>query len=137
MSFREKTAWISILSMLAIYGYYFWSVIHAAPQAAGAQPAGLLEAIVALVVVQAVLTGAAAIVSPRDAKSPPDERDELIELRSARLAYGALATSMAVVCFMGAFNPPLVFNTDALVLILVAAEVLRSACRIIQYRRGA
>ena len=135
MSFREKTAWISMLSMAAIYGYYFWTVIHAGKHAGGF--GGLLETIVALAIVQVVLTIAVAIYSPKDAKAPRDERDRLIELRSMRMAYSALATAVALACFFAAFDPPILFNTNALLFILVTTEILRSACQVIQYRRGA
>ena len=137
MSFREKSAWISMLSMLAIYGFYFWSVIHAGPQAGGFHFGGLLETIIALVVVQIVLTVAAAIFTPKEAKAPRDEREKLIELRAMRVAYSGLATSVALACFFGAFDPPILFNTNALLFILVTAEILRSACQIVQYRRSA
>ncbi len=137
MSFREKSAWISMLSMLAIYGFYFWSVIHAGPQPGGFHFGGLLETIIALVIVQTVLTIGVAIFKPADAKAPRDERDKLIELRAMRVAYSGLATSVALACFFGAFDPPIVFNTNSLLFILVTAEILRSACQIVQYRRGA
>jgi hypothetical protein len=137
MSFREKSAWISMLSMSGIYGFYFWSVIHAGPQAGGFHFGGLLATVIALVVVQVVLTVAVAIFTPREAKAPRDERDKLIELRAMRVAYAGLATSVALACFFGAFNPPIVFNTNSLLFILVTAEIMRSACQIIQYRRGA
>lgn len=137
MSFREKSAWISLLSMAGIYGFYFWSVIHARPQASGFHFGALLGTIIALVVVQIVLTIAVAIFAPTEAKAPRDERDKLIELRAMRVAYAALATSIAFACFFGAFNPPIVFNTNALLFILVAAEIMRSGWQIVQYRRGA
>ena len=54
-----------------------------------------------------------------------------------RVAYAGLATSVALACFFGAFDPPIVFNTNSLLFILVTAEIMRSACQIIQYRRGA
>ena len=136
MSFREKSAWISLVSMLAIYGFYFWSVIHAGPQHGSFQFGGLLMTIVALVIVQTVLTVAVAVYRPADAKAPCDERDKLIQLRAMRVAYSGLATSVAFACFFGALDPPIVFNTNALLFILVAAELLRNACQIIQYRRG-
>jgi hypothetical protein len=138
MSFREKSAWISLVSMSGIYGLYFWSVIragHAGAQAGGF--GGLLGTIIALVVVQVVLTVAVAIFTPNEAQAPRDERDKLIELRAMRVAYAGLATSVALACFFGAFNPPIIFNTNSLLFILVTAELLRSACQIIQYRRGA
>jgi len=137
MPFREKSAWISLLSMSGIYGYYFWSVMHAGPQPGGFHFGGLLETIIALVVVQVVLTIAAAIVTPKEAKAPRDEREKLIDLKATRIAYSGLATSVALACFFGAFDPPIVFNTNALLFVLVTAEVLRSSCQVIQYRRSA
>jgi fatty acid desaturase len=137
MSFREKSAWISVLSMSVIYGFYFWSVMHTGPQAGGFRFGGLLQTIIALVFVQIVLTVAVAIFSPKEAKAPRDERDKLIELRSMRVAYAGLATGIAFACFFGAFNPPILFGTNALLFILVIAEIMRSACQIVQYRRGA
>jgi len=137
MSFREKSAWISVISMSVIYGFYFWSVLRSGPHDGGFRFGGLLATIIALVVVQVLLTIAAAIFSPREAKAPRDERDKLIELRSMRVAYAGLATGIAFACFFGAFNPPILFGTNALLFILVTAEIMRSGCQIIQYRRGA
>ncbi len=68
---------------------------------------------------------------------PRDERDRLIELRSMRVAYSGLATSVAVACMFGALDPPIVFNANSLLFLLVTSEVLRRACEIIQYRKGA
>jgi fatty acid desaturase len=137
MSFREKSAWISLLSISGIYGFYFWSVIHAGRQPGRSHFGGLLETIILLVVVQVALTVAVAIFNPSEAKVPRDERDKLIELRAMRVAYAGLATSVALACFFGAFNPPILFNTNSLLFILVTTEIMRSACQIIQYRRGA
>jgi uncharacterized membrane protein YfcA len=137
MSFREKSAWISVVSMAVIYGFYFWSVLHAGRKAGGFGFGGLLETIIALVFVQVVLTVAVAIFSPREAKAPRDERDKLIELRAMRFAYAGLATGIACACFFGALDPPILFGTNSLLFILVTAEIMRSACQIVQYRRGA
>ena len=137
MSFREKSAWISLLSMSGIYALYFLSLSHPEPPTAGPRFGGLLGTIIALVVVQTVLTIAAAIFSPKEAKAPLDERERLIDLRATRFAYAALASSVACACFFGGFNPPIVFSANALLFILVLTEILRSGCRIVQYRRGA
>jgi hypothetical protein len=135
MSFREKTAWISALSMSGIYGFYFWSVIYS-KQHAGGFHFGLLEAIIALVALQVAMTITVATLAPREAKAPCDERDKLINLRAMRVAYSGLATGVAVACFFGTFDPPILFNTNALLFVLVTAELLRVVCQIIQYRRG-
>ena len=137
MSFREKTAWISLVSMSGIYAVYFWSVVRAGHHRGAFHYGGLLTTIIALVLVQVALTVAAAIFAPGEAKAPRDERDRLIDLRAARFAYAGLATAVALACFFGAFTPPIVFDTNALLFILVTAEVMRAACQVIQYRRGA
>jgi hypothetical protein len=136
MSFREKSAWISLLSVLGIYGYYFWSLVRSGSHVGGTGFGGLLGTIIALVVVQTALTVAVAIYKPADAKAPRDERDRLIDLRATRCAYAGLATSVAFAVFFAAFNPPIVFNANALLFILVVSEALRNAGQIVQYRRG-
>ena len=80
MSYREKSAWISLLSISGIYAFYFWSVLHSGARAGGVHVSGLLETIIALAVVQTVLTIGVAISAPREAKAPRDERDRLIDL---------------------------------------------------------
>lgn len=137
MSFREKTAWISVISMAGIYGYYFWTVFQHGQHHGRFLMGSLLWTVIAVVVLQTVLTVAVAIYSPKEAKAPCDERDKLIELRSMRVAYAGLATSVAMACFFGAMSPPIIFNTNSLLFILVTTEIMRSGCQIIQYRRGA
>ena len=135
MSFREKTAWISLVSMGGIYAIYFWPVFRSRNLVAAG--GGLLETVIALTVVQVALTTAVAIFSPKEAKAPRDEREKLIDLRATRFAYGVLAGCVACACFFGGFNPPVIFNTNTLLFVLVAAEMLRSGCQVVQYRRGA
>jgi hypothetical protein len=136
MSFREKSAWISLLSMAIIYGLYFGSVVHAGPRA-GFHFGSLLATVITLIVVQVVLHIVVAIAAPKEAKATRDEREKLIDLKATRIAYSGLATAIVCACFFGALDPPIVFNTNALLFVLVTAELMRSGCQIIQYRRGA
>jgi hypothetical protein len=135
MSFREKTAWISLISMAGIYGSYFWSVIRSGRHNE-AHVGGLLGTVIALVVVQVVLITAVAIFDPKDANAPSDEREKLIELKSTSVAYGGLATGIASAVFFAAFTPPIIFGANSLLFILVVTEIMRSSCQIIQYRRS-
>jgi hypothetical protein len=93
--------------------------------------------VIALIVVQIVLHVVVAIAAPKEAKAPRDEREKLIELKATRIAYSGLATSIAFARFFGALDPPIVFNTNALLFILMTSELLRTSCQIIQYRRSA
>lgn len=136
MPFREKTAWISLVSMSVIYGVYFWSLIRSGRHA-DTNVGGLLGTIIALVIVQVVLTVAVAIFAPKEANAPADERERLIQLKATRVAYSGLATGIAFAIFFAAFTPPIIFGANSLLLILVVCEIMRSGCQIIQYRRGA
>ncbi len=136
MSFREKCAWISLLSMSGIYGLYFWSVLRSGRWSDGSRFGGLLATVVTLVIVQVVLTVAVAIFSPKEADAPIDERERLIEFRATRFAYAVLAGSVACACLFGGFLPPVIFNANALLFVLVVAEMMRSGCQIVQFRRG-
>jgi len=122
--------------MSGIYGLYFWSIIRSGRHA-DAHVGGLLATIIALVVVQTVLTIAVAILAPKDAKAPRDEREKLIELKATRFAYAGLATGIAFAVFFAAFTPPIIFGANSLLFVLVTAEIVRSGCQIVQYRQGA
>jgi hypothetical protein len=137
MSFREKTAWISLLALSGIYGLYFVGLLRGAPPAAGFRFGSLLETIVALVVVELVATTVVAALDPTDAPAPRDERERSIDLRATRIAYAGLLGGVLLACFLAAVDPSLAFGTNALLFILVTAEILRLACQIAQYRRDA
>jgi hypothetical protein len=60
-----------------------------------------------------------------------------VAIRATRIAYTGLATGVLLACVLGALDPPIVFNPNALLFILVCAEILRAAAQIVEYRRGA
>jgi heme/copper-type cytochrome/quinol oxidase subunit 2 len=137
MSFREKSAWIAVLSYLGVYGLYFRRIAQAA--AAGEADtfhygALLAATMIVLVVVQIVLLIAVAIAGPRDAKAPRDERERLIELKAARIAFVVLSCLVLTVCWLAAFNPPGFYTVNALFLALVLSEIVRNASQIAYYR---
>ncbi len=133
MGFREKMAWTTLGSMSAVYGLYFWSVVGSR---GGFRFGGLLGTIVVLIALQVIVAIALAIATPKEANARRDERDQLIGLRAARVAYAGLAGGVALACFLAAFSPPIVINMNVLLFILVTAEILRCSWQIIQYRRG-
>jgi hypothetical protein len=137
MSFREKSAWISLASLAGIYAVYFWSIFHSGAGTRGSHYVGLLETVVALAVVQTALMIAVSIFAPKEARTPRDEREKLIDLKATRFAYFVLAGSVACACFFQGFPRPIIFDANAFLFILVVAEILRSGCQIVQYRRGA
>lgn len=135
MSFREKSAWISLISMAGIYGLYFWPMLR--PGHGRSYTGGLLGTVIALVIVQIILHSSVAIFDPKSAQAPRDEREKLIELKATSFAYAGLATAVAFAIFFAAFDPPLIFGANSLLFILVVTEIMRCGFQIFQYRRSA
>jgi len=140
MPFREKTAWIMLLSTLGVYGVYFFAFGRAWTAGHGAGFglfAPMVATVVALVVVQIVLFVWAAALSPSDARAPVDERERLIDLHSARAGFAALQAGvfLALVAVALGIAPALAANV--LLAVMVAGEATRSIWRIAGYRLGA
>jgi len=139
VSFREKSAWISLLTYLAIYGFYFANVASAlvGGGADGTHFLGLLSKSVALfVVVTVVLTIILAISAPKDAQTPEDEREKLIKLRSNSAAGYVLAAG--VVFAIGAlyFGAGSFLVINLLFFVLVVFEVFKIAMQLALTHRG-
>ncbi len=139
MSFREKSAWISLLLYLGIYGFYFTQVAVALArgQADGAHFLGLFgQSVVVFVVATIVLTVIAAIRAPRDAQAPEDEREKLITLKANSASGYVLAVGVVFaigVLFYGADD---FLAINLLFFALVMSEVYKVATQLVLYRRG-
>jgi hypothetical protein len=139
MSFREKSAWINFVLLLA-FGIYFGEVAAhlldpARPHANYLQLFVLL--VVAIVVLEIITHAVIAFRSPREAQTPIDERERLIELRSTRPAFYVLLVG----AFLSVGTIHMGANTWLLAhCVLVAiwlAELTRYGSQLYHYRRGA
>lgn len=140
MSFREKTAWVTMLAILGVSLMYWFHV----PSLFDPQPGfRVLHAMGASIVAYALIELVAWIVLrlryPQDARTPKDERERLIDLKAIRVAYyvfivGAIGGMFVTLHVIGA-------HVVGLGMVIFAAFVLsqiaKHAARIIYYRRGA
>lgn len=135
MSFKEKSAWIVLIAMLAIFGRYAWSLYEAGDFGAGTTGAmfGTIIGFVILVVIAHIVV---AIFSARPGDDHEDERDRLIELKADSLsgyALGAAAlTALAFALFEGDY-----LIANILFLGLAASEIIKNAWQVMLYRKGA
>ena len=141
MSYREKRAWIALLSYCAVFGGYFFFVWQAwsLDEAFGRElviPL-LAGAVVALVIAAVVLNVTLAVFSPKEATAPTDERETMIDLKAERIASYTLSTG--VVCLVGALLMGVNGMAVAVFLLagLVISELVKSAAQIAYFRRGA
>lgn len=139
MSFREKSAWISLLLYLGIYGFYFAQVALALTkgQADGAHFLGWFwQSVVMFVVATIVLTVIAAVLAPKDAQASEDEREKLITLK-ANSASGYVLAVGVVLAIGAVFYGANEFQTiNLLFFALVLSEVYKVAAQIVLTRRG-
>ena len=138
MSFREKSAWISFVSILLVFGAYFWNVNRVLGgeverRAAFKVSAGLL---VAFVLIEILLHIAVAIQAPNEARAPKDERERLIEMRATRVAFQVLVVgALAGVGLMHVTSSAWVVGQHVL-LAVVVAELVKFGGQILYFRRG-
>jgi len=131
MSFREKCAWISfVLVLLVLVGV-----------AAGGHVGIVgfhyfLTLLIGFALLQVMLRLIIAWQAPKDARTPKDEREQLIDLKAARIGFYALVAgvllSMLAVHFHG--NPWSGLHT--MVFSILVAWAIKLGAEIVYYRRG-
>lgn len=141
MTFREKKAWITLITLLVVFGVYFpyMAIAYHSMEYAPHELAQMaLAALIVFVVIEVVLIGFVAAKSPADARTPADEREIMIELKSNRLAYVCLMLFViASVFFMIHVEGGNWGWGHLFFLSVIVAEVINFATQIFLYRRDA
>jgi hypothetical protein len=143
MSFREKAAWITLVSVLLCFGIYFGTVFTHWLHMDGPSNGWLFVLCVGgFVVLQIGLGLAARWTTPRDGLSPRDEREQLIRARSHTIGYYVL---VVLVLLLGlplhlgqAFGHPVAAHQMMLYAFLdvVITGLVVSIAQIVMFRRG-
>jgi hypothetical protein len=137
LSFREKSAWISFLSILAVFTPFFWTSYQRLRGAVDGPTAmstafGLL---VVFVVLEVALHVVLALRSPKEARTPRDERERLIELRATFVAFHVLvAGALAAAALLHVTQRAWVLQQAGL-LAVVVAELVKFGAEIVLFRR--
>lgn len=153
MSFKEKSAWVSLISTVCIFGYYFYSIImligvpvEVAKEAAKAY---LIQAVILSVVVEIIFQSLLAATNRKSADIEGDERDKAYEYKANSWAYSVLV--VGVVITLGGiitleYNPAWAEHSRVmqfpmqiahiLMLSFIMSEIVRFAGQIYYYRRG-
>lgn len=136
MSFREKCAWISLVSFVLCFGVYFGAIASHAISGRDASAVHLLVLCVgALVLLQGGLTWLASRTTP-DGKAPPDERERLIMGRSHTLGYYLLTALVVLLGVPFHIGHPAPDILNFALLDVVVAAVVVSIAQIVMFRRG-
>jgi uncharacterized membrane protein YfcA len=139
MSFREKSAWISFVSILLLFGIYFTAVGMAI--AGRLDPSRtfslFIQLVIAFVILEVALHILVAMRSPGDAKTPKDERERLISLKAERVASYTLSIGV----FVGIYTLHLGAGArdvgHAVLLAFAIAQLAKYGTEIALHRRAA
>jgi len=136
MSFREKSAWISFICLLFLTGAYFAGMHHPPHDAEGHLHLAL-AVFGGFLLLQVVLHLIVVAQAPKDARTPKDERELLIELRAARVGFYALVVGELLA--MGGVHVhgrwPTFMGTVLLAILI--AWLVKLGTEVTLYRRGA
>ncbi len=138
MSFREKSAWISLISILLVSGFFSLHVTWTlAPPLEPQLFWGLLWCFLALVVIEVVAHLVVVFRAPQDARAPKDERERLIDLKATRVAHWVYAAGSLLAVFVATHFGGNVMGLSYLVLLsFVIGQITKNAARIAYHRRG-
>ncbi len=139
LSFREKSAWISLICILAVFVPFFWnSYRQFRGQVDGSQALSIaVWLLVAFVVLEIVLHAAVALQAPRDARSPKDERERLIEMRATHLAFQVLVVGALAAVGAQHLTRSAWAIEQLLLFAIVFAELVKFARLVVLFRRDA
>ncbi|MBW8815083.1 MAG: hypothetical protein JF588_16815 [Caulobacterales bacterium] len=136
MSFREKSAWITLVTVLVCFGAYYGAVLSGAVSRGFATVHLLAICVAALVGLQIVLHAVAARLSPREAQAPRDEREALIQARSHTVGYYVLMVMVLLLALPVHFGHPPGDLLNFALLDVVVATLAVSGAQIVMFRRG-
>ena len=131
MSFREKSAWISFICIL-IFGALY-------ARGGGNSASSAFAIMAALVALEIALHVAIAVQSPRDARTPKDEREQLIDLRASRVAFYVLFVGTLLSLGLGMHLPGSnrFLMAQLLMSAIITTLLVRFGIQIVLYRRDA
>lgn len=138
MPYREKVAWLSLLSMLLVFVPYFtWAELH--PPGPEIPNLSQMAIYACASLSWAVILGIGHLLlrfkTPDEAKQPLDERDTAIAHKARGYAYGVLITGMILVGGVMPFTNGGWEIANTAFFMIVLAEGVFSACIIRAYRR--
>ena len=139
MSFREKTHWVTLIVILAAFGWYFLQLHTVLPHGPGniAASGGLLTGVtITIILAMSVVIGIIAAMNPREAHLKDDERDRAIHWRGTHYAYYPIVIGVWLCIGAIFYGYSAATILHSLLAVVVLAEVVRIGSQLWLYRRG-
>ena len=137
MSFREKSAWITLVTVVACFGAYFGALVTGMVHRGFDAIHLLLLCVLALAMLQVALGLIAARTTPKDGRAPHDEREILIQARSHTVGYYLLIVLVLGSALSGHMGRDVVDLMNFALFDVVLAVAAVAVSQIVMFRRGA
>lgn len=135
LSFREKSLWLMLASLIAAFGFYFMTVLPAKTADVMPHQIFLFALAIALLVIMQVVGHA--VIAIADRRTHTDERDRLIELKGTRNAAYVLATGVFLSLCAALVTRGNFAFTHVLLAFWVLAQLVQIGSQLYLQRRGA
>jgi hypothetical protein len=137
MSFREKSAWITLMTVFLCFGVYFGAIITGRVNVERFSSLHLLLACAAgLIVLQIALNSIASATTPRDGRAPADEREILIQNRARGFGYYVLMGWSLTLFLPVHFGHSAIQIANFALLGVVLTTLAVAGAEIVMFRRG-
>ena len=139
MAFREKIHWVTLVTMILAFGWYFlaypWQVADS-PAGVWATAGLLVPVTIAIIVAMTVATAFLAIRNRAEVDVREDERDRSFHMRGTHYAYYPLFVGIWINIFLIFWGVGQAQQLNLMLVTLVAAELVRIGTQLFLYRRG-
>jgi hypothetical protein len=137
VSFREKSAWITLVTVLLSFGAYFGALIGGWVSAEGFAGLHLLLACATvLIVLQIALNWVASATTPKDGRALADEREILIQHRARSVGYYVLMGFSLTLFLPVHFGHSAIQIANFALLGVVLTTLAVAGAQIVMFRRG-
>jgi O-antigen/teichoic acid export membrane protein len=140
MPFKEKIAWISVVTTILVWGSYFAAAVRAAMTGGVPHPtiymAGFTAALIIQTILMVIATTVTAVLAPKDASAASDERDKEISRRAYSMAYPVLLGLIVCVAASVHFGATPWDLVNGMMAAIVIAEIVHYGAQIVGYRQG-
>jgi hypothetical protein len=139
MAFREKIHWVTLVTMILAFGWYFlaypWQIADS-PAGVWATAGLLVPVTIAIIVAMTVATAFLAIRNRAEVDLKEDERDRSFHMRGTHYAYYPLVVGIWINILLIFWGVGQAQQLNLMLATLVAAELVRIGTQLYLYRRG-
>ena len=135
LSFREKSLWLMLISLVGTFTFYFARVLPSS--AVNVEPRQMALFALAVTILVIVAIGGHIVFAIFDRRTAADERDRLVELKGRRNASYVLATGVFIALCLPELTTGTFLFTHVLLAFWVLAQLVEIGSQLYLLRQGA